>query len=353
MPPAGPPRPDASGGRLTGRRHVLDCGCVRPPSLPEPAARALFVAAGLVVALATVEAAARLTWTAPWYQRLEAEQQRNEHLPYRLNSLGLRDREVRFEKAPGTLRLLVLGDSFTFGQGVRNAATFARRLERGLNGAPGLSAPVEVLNAGLRGSLTRDWLDVWRRVGVPWQPNAVLVVFFLRDGTRIASIPEFFGPIRDEIAARNRTSWLYHHLYAYRVLCDRLDRRAITSAYLERFRASYFGSAEETAEWSAARRHLHTLFFECHERSIPLGLAVFPVLAQLDESYPFRPISDLVLEWARVEGMPTHDLLPAFLGRDASRLWVSAWDQHPNAEAHAVAAQSLLPVARALLTADR
>lgn len=51
--------------------------------------------------------------------------------------------------------------------------------------------------------------------------------------------------------------------------------------------------------------------------------------------------------------MPTHDLLPAFLGRDASRLWVSAWDQHPNAEAHAVAAQSLLPFVRGLLTADR
>lgn len=82
-------------------------------------------------------------------------------------------------------------------------------------------------------------------------------------------------------------------------------------------------------------------------------MAVFPVLAQLDDTYPFRPTSDLVLEWARAEGMPTHDLLPAFLGRDASRLWVSAWDRHPNAEGHALAAQSLLPFARTLLMAHR
>jgi lysophospholipase L1-like esterase len=295
-------------------------------------------------------------WTEPWQERLQEEQGEAESLPYRLNALGLRDRRLRFDKPPGVLRLLVLGDSFTFGQGVRNgAAVFPRRLERALDQGVGPfeAGRVEVLNGGLRGSLTADWLALWRRVGIPWRPDAVLVVFFLRDGTRIASVPQFFGPIHEQITARNQASWLYRHAFAYRLLRDRLDRRAITSAYLERFQASYFGSREETTEWRAARRNLHTLFVECRERSIPLGFAVFPVLAGLDDAYPFRSISDLVIAWARAEGMPTHDLLPAFLGRDASRLWVSAWDQHPNAEAHGIAARSLTPFVRSLLADDR
>jgi len=321
--------------------------------VPESVSRALLVAGGLVVGLVAVETAARLTWTQPWHQRLQEEQQQAESLPYRFNSLGLRDREVGFDKPNGVVRLLVLGDSFTFGQGVASgAAVFPRRLERALNHDAGPSAAslFEVLNGGLAGSVTADWLALWRQVGIPWQPDAVLVVFFLRDGTRTASIPQFFGPVHEKITARNQASPFYRYLYVYRLVRDRLDRRAITNAYLAEFHAAYFGSYDHTAEWRAAQRNLRALFSECRERAIPVGIAVFPVLAALDDTYPFRPISELLLAWARAEGVPAHDLLPAFLGRDASRLWVSPWDQHPNAEAHGIAAESLLPFARSLLS---
>lgn len=38
--------------------------------------------------------------------------------PVRTNSLGLRDREVAPDPAPGTIRVLALGDSQTFGNGL-------------------------------------------------------------------------------------------------------------------------------------------------------------------------------------------------------------------------------------------
>ena len=51
-----------------------------------------------------------------------------------VNKLGLRGPEVAQEKPAGTLRLLGLGDSFTFGVGVGEEHTFLRRLDGRLVG---------------------------------------------------------------------------------------------------------------------------------------------------------------------------------------------------------------------------
>src|SRR5262249_57007952 len=46
------------------------------------------------------------------------------------NSKGLRDREFSYEKPPGRLRIMMLGDSFTVGWGAKFDETFAKRIER-------------------------------------------------------------------------------------------------------------------------------------------------------------------------------------------------------------------------------
>ena len=64
---------------------------------------------------------------------------------YRLNSLGLREaRDVGAVPAPGTCRILALGDAYTFGYGVQARDAYPERLERRL----GRDGRVEVVNAG-------------------------------------------------------------------------------------------------------------------------------------------------------------------------------------------------------------
>jgi len=65
-----------------------------------------------------------------------------------INSFGLRSPEVAVPKPAGTVRILLLGDSFTFGMRVGDEETFGRRLEARLRGAYG-AAPVEVVSAGV------------------------------------------------------------------------------------------------------------------------------------------------------------------------------------------------------------
>lgn len=67
---------------------------------------------------------------------------------YSINGLGLRDREIPLAKPHGTRRILMLGDSFTEGDGVEYHETFSAGLQRMLDTA-GLPARWEVINGGV------------------------------------------------------------------------------------------------------------------------------------------------------------------------------------------------------------
>jgi len=64
------------------------------------------------------------------------------------NSFGLRSPEVAVPKPRGTFRILLLGDSFTFGLRAAESDIYPRRLEEQLRGRFA-SARVEVVNAGV------------------------------------------------------------------------------------------------------------------------------------------------------------------------------------------------------------
>ena len=90
------------------------------------------------------------------------------------NSHGLRDPERPLTKPEGARRVLVLGDSFTFGSGPIDASDgFVRRLDAALGEG------VQVINAGVPGYSTvqeANWLE---RDGLAWEPDAIVVAFFV------------------------------------------------------------------------------------------------------------------------------------------------------------------------------
>ena len=78
-------------------------------------------------------------------------------------------------------------------------------------------------------------------------------------------------------------------------------------------------------------------------------MVVFPVLAELNENYFFKDVGEEVIRFTTESGIPTHDLLPAFIGQNGPDLWVSPLDQHPNEAAHKIAADSILPFLRQII----
>ncbi|HEY0513360.1 MAG TPA: hypothetical protein VGH73_15730 [Thermoanaerobaculia bacterium] len=88
---------------------------------------------------------------------------------FQANSKGLRaTREYAPAPAPGTVRVGAFGDSFTHGSGVPTGFTWEERLE-------GLVPGLEVINFGIPGSDPGQALLRYRREGIQYHPDVVLI----------------------------------------------------------------------------------------------------------------------------------------------------------------------------------
>lgn len=101
---------------------------------------------------------------------------------FHANSLGLRGPERPFAKQESTRRVVVLGDSFVAGYGVADEDVFTARLEHSLND----SGPprTEVINVGRTGSSTIREYDLYQMIGRRFQPDFVVLAYFLGNDLR-------------------------------------------------------------------------------------------------------------------------------------------------------------------------
>lgn len=97
---------------------------------------------------------------------------------FETNSLGIRDREHAAGPAPGTFRVLVMGDSYVAAVGVPEEKTFVRKAEGGLNAvaAAAKARPVEVLVGAVSAWSTDQQLLFWRSIGRHWRPDVTLLL---------------------------------------------------------------------------------------------------------------------------------------------------------------------------------
>ena len=112
--------------------------------------------------------------TRGWEMVPRADHYTYEHL-VKVNSLGLRGPELPAKKAPGERRVLVLGDSMVYGQGVADNETVPAQLERALG--PGAT----VINGGLRAYSTAQELALLQELGPKIRPDLVVLCWFWND----------------------------------------------------------------------------------------------------------------------------------------------------------------------------
>jgi|SRR6476469_2682671 lysophospholipase L1-like esterase len=94
------------------------------------------------------------------------------------NSEGWRDRERSLQRRPNTLRILVLGDSVTYGAIVGQADTYTAILERKLR-ANGVDA--EVINISYGGWGADQELEALSLEGLAYKPDLVILQFCTND----------------------------------------------------------------------------------------------------------------------------------------------------------------------------
>jgi lysophospholipase L1-like esterase len=97
-----------------------------------------------------------------------------------INSHGLREREIPYEKPAGVLRILMIGDSYTAGFEVKEEERFSRVVEDRLVQR---GDRVQVINAGTRGWGTDQSLLFLQDEGVRYAPDLVVYVWNANDLT--------------------------------------------------------------------------------------------------------------------------------------------------------------------------
>ena len=105
------------------------------------------------------------------------------------NSKGVRgDREFSYEKPAGITRIVVLGDSFTFGEEVGDDETFSHHLEAMIPNS-------EVLNLGIHGYGHDQMLLYLKEEGIRYHPDIVLLGFMPDDMERnVLSFRDYAKP---------------------------------------------------------------------------------------------------------------------------------------------------------------
>lgn len=133
---------------------------------------------------------------------------------YAIDSLGLRDYEFPMEKPPNTFRIMMVGDSFTEGDGVEANETFSKVLERRLKQR---YSPVncQVINAGCGSySPLLEYLYL-KTTGLKLAPDLVVLFYDLSDVfddiqyTRLTQLDSSGIPVAVNPTPESRgTGWL-------------------------------------------------------------------------------------------------------------------------------------------------
>jgi lysophospholipase L1-like esterase len=108
------------------------------------------------------------------------------------NRYGFREREFLVPKPANTFRVMVIGDSFTFGTGLREDQRFSNQLEKMLKEKfPNSPLNIEVLNFGSPGLLTSQERDVLKKYKDIVSPDLIIIGFCYNDTGPQAYSPRF------------------------------------------------------------------------------------------------------------------------------------------------------------------
>ncbi len=274
------------------------------------------------------------------------------------NALGFRGPEVPPVKAPGKLRVLVLGDSFAYGIGVADGETFSARLEA-------LDPRFEVLNSGVNGYGTAQELLLLRDQGLALRPDVVLLVFFWNDlgNNFVRTFPRFrlsdgalVWPepmvVEETRPTPRRRAWL-RHSYVYRFVSDRLKilgyrLKLLLNIPLET--TDFVVDADRASAWELTG----ALVREIRDRAASEGarsvVAIIPDQVQVEPGASVLGLEEVdyaVQERMRANceplGIPLVDLLPVLRdeGEGGGEPLYYAKDRHLTARGHALVARAL------------
>jgi lysophospholipase L1-like esterase len=267
----------------------------------------------------------------------------------RYNSERFRGGEVP-PRRPGVWRVMVLGDSFSEGQGVREEDTWPRRLEARLNRDGG--ERYEVINGAHRAN---DFPEIheWFYRLLSHEPDLVIYAMVMNDAEQSAAFRARTHLLQDWITVRGRaTRGRYRKLGGLDSRLAFLVRERLALLLVDRATRSWYRGlySELNAEgWRETQGRIRDMDQRMRLSDGRLLVARWPLIAGLPDRYPFEETHARIGAFLEASGIASHDLLPVLRRERSEALTVHPTDRHPNERAHELVALSLAPVVEEML----
>jgi lysophospholipase L1-like esterase len=261
-----------------------------------------------------------------------------------VNSAGLRGAEVAAEKTRP--RLLVLGDSITWGIELADDETIPVRLQARLAEA---GHEVEVLNGGVSGYNTIQEARRLELLAPRLDPDHVVLLFCINDVDPLDGLPEGIH----RFARRDDAAEALQLVHGAR-LQSRLQRKLMSRSHL--YRLLHETLVQRPKPKTAGNRPdddivldvvaagLNRIAAVATKHGFEVTVVTVPVLKDLGPDYPHLRLHADVLALARERGFDTLDLLPITIEavREEPRMLSLPGDPlHPNAEGAALFAEAI------------
>ena len=231
-----------------------------------------------------------------------------------INSASMRDEEYAQAKPADTIRIAIVGDSYSFGSGVDSDKVYHSILEEQFNDAGNLH--YEFLNFAVPGFGLREYNSVLRSQVQHYNPDVIVVGLCLRND---------FRDNQKKIAKpRSFSFW-----------------QSYTALLLKKKQAHTRRIQKDDALTENTRRYvdeqLGALAAYAAQQSIPL------LVAGLEYHPHFKSNDVFFQEAVEAHGLPYVSLIDRFDSTDSSEYYIYHWDGHPNAKANAIFAQAIAP----------
>jgi len=254
-----------------------------------------------------------------------------QRLPITINRYGQRGPDYPLEKAPGERRIVVVGDSLTMGQGVRDAECYPAVLGELLAAGESGEGGIGVVNAGVNGWATWHYMR-WAQTQLGrFRPDVLVVGLYLGNDMVVPRNAPLAIPVPLENSLRG--SALYRFLVeTYRAyLWKRVEaaRRDLSieelDAELERYKGlaeSELSDDDQRVLWEQhALPHLEAVRDACREAGVAVAVLLLPSYPMvLTEAPP--PVYGFLRERLEAAGLPTIECIgPVRAAGDAA--WLS------------------------------
>jgi lysophospholipase L1-like esterase len=249
-----------------------------------------------------------------------------------INPQGLRHDEPVGPKAPDERRLLILGDSVTFGGEVSTKDNYPSQLQHCLAAA---KPQWRVLNGGVTGydpAQESEWLE---QFGCALQPDALAIGFCRNDICPSIRLKGLWS-LDSRWAIGN---WLLEHS----IVCYKLHRhywrwRAHVARQKGETLPEQTPDANQLIGWPLVEVSYRKIDRIAKAHNWPVVVFVFPSLELLQGKAPFDDLTQRLQALGRELGWTVIDLADAFQPQPAT-LFVPDDDIHPNPEGYRRAAK--------------